>query len=105
MRYRLFNVVASTCSLQCALSYAPPHPCARLSRSPSPGPFKPVFPPNSTISRAVDKYASTMNTERLRETLRKEVRLVKKADKENDARMQEYGGSGDALACVSVADG
>lgn len=48
----------------------------------------------STNWRAVDKYASTMNTERLRETLRKEVRLVKKADKENDARMQEYGGSG-----------
>jgi len=28
--------------------------------------------------RAVDKFANTMNTERMRETLRKEVRLVNK---------------------------
>mmetsp|Transcript_60768 Transcript_60768/g.89071 ORF Transcript_60768/g.89071 Transcript_60768/m.89071 type:complete len:294 (+) Transcript_60768:99-980(+) len=40
----------------------------------------------STNFRAVDKFANTMNTERMRETLRKEVRLVNKASNENEAR-------------------
>jgi len=41
--------------------------------------------------RAVDKYANTINTERLRETLKKEQHLVKKIKAENDKRMSEAG--------------
>lgn len=41
----------------------------------------------STNFRAVDKFGSTMNTERLRETLHKESRLAKKVQEENDLRM------------------
>ena len=47
----------------------------------------------TTSFRAVDKYANTMNTERLRETLRKESNLVKKTREENEKRMQEQGGN------------
>jgi len=45
----------------------------------------------TTSFRAVDKYASTMNTERLRETLKKENNLTKKTRAENETRMQAQG--------------
>ena len=43
----------------------------------------------TTSFRAVDKYASTMNTDRLRETLKKESRLLKKTREENEQRLQD----------------
>lgn len=41
--------------------------------------------------RAVDKYASTINTDRLRETLKKETNLARKVKRENDQRFGELG--------------
>jgi len=48
----------------------------------------------STNFRAVDKYANSVNTERLRETLRKESALAKKVSKEHDERMEGYTSGG-----------